>query len=242
MKSAPRLPTTLKAFTLIELLTVIAIIGILAAILIPTVSKVRMTAKNMKCVSHLREWGKIIQLYANDNKGNYYTINWASVAANDAPMGRSYQPYFTNSKFGGFNMRYCPADPNTPSLLENVNGENPRYAMVHGAINGTAGQLPSEAANKPAAIPLMRASSPSRYMLMIDSVSGANIRLTNASLALVQQYVIPLTQLTEHASRHGTSLNALWGDGSVRRVTGMPSGPGDPNSLVTNYRTWFQLY
>lgn len=43
-----------KAFTLIELLTVIAIIGILAAILIPVVGAARDRAKNAKCVSNLR--------------------------------------------------------------------------------------------------------------------------------------------------------------------------------------------
>ncbi len=243
MKSATRHAHTLRGFTLIELLTVIAIIGILAAIIIPTVTKVRSTAKNAQCMANLREWGRIIMLYANDNKGNYYTLNWASVATNDAPMGRSYQPYFTNSRYDGFRMRYCPSDPETPRLLENTSGENPRYAMVQGAVNGTAGQVPTESPNKPAALPLMRASSPSRFMLMIDSTSGANIRLTNANLALIQQYIIPLTQQTQYADRHGSSLNALWGDGSVRRVTGVASGPGDINALVpTNYRSWFQLY
>ena len=46
-----------RAFTLIELLTVIAIIGILAAILIPTVGAVRVQAKQATCVSNLRQVG-----------------------------------------------------------------------------------------------------------------------------------------------------------------------------------------
>ncbi|AHF93473.1 N-terminal cleavage protein [Opitutaceae bacterium TAV5] len=44
-------------FTLIELLTVIAIIGILAAIIIPTVSKVRESARAAQCKSNLRQIG-----------------------------------------------------------------------------------------------------------------------------------------------------------------------------------------
>jgi prepilin-type N-terminal cleavage/methylation domain-containing protein/prepilin-type processing-associated H-X9-DG protein len=43
------------AFTLIELLTVIAIIGILAAIIIPTVGRVRESARNAQCISNLRQ-------------------------------------------------------------------------------------------------------------------------------------------------------------------------------------------
>jgi prepilin-type N-terminal cleavage/methylation domain-containing protein/prepilin-type processing-associated H-X9-DG protein len=57
------------AFTLIELLTVIAIIGILAAIFIPTVAAVRQSARSATCVSNLRQVGTAIQLFATDNKG-----------------------------------------------------------------------------------------------------------------------------------------------------------------------------
>lgn len=62
MKTAP------SAFTLIELLTVIAIIGILAAIIIPTVGKVRNSARAAQCVSNLRQINNAIHLYAQDNR------------------------------------------------------------------------------------------------------------------------------------------------------------------------------
>jgi prepilin-type N-terminal cleavage/methylation domain-containing protein/prepilin-type processing-associated H-X9-DG protein len=57
-----------SAFTLIELLTVIAIIGILAAIIIPTVGSVRDSAKASACLSNLRQVGLAAIVYANDNK------------------------------------------------------------------------------------------------------------------------------------------------------------------------------
>lgn len=60
-------------FTLIELLTVIAIIAVLAAILIPTVGKVRRTASSAQCAGHMREIGRAISLYAEENKGHLPT-------------------------------------------------------------------------------------------------------------------------------------------------------------------------
>lgn len=57
------------AFSLIELLTVIAIIGILAAILIPVVGRVRANARNSTCLSNLRQIGVGCLMYANDHRG-----------------------------------------------------------------------------------------------------------------------------------------------------------------------------
>jgi prepilin-type N-terminal cleavage/methylation domain-containing protein len=57
----------LSAFTLIELLVVIAIIAILAAILFPVFSQAREKARQGQCLSHYRQLGTGISLYAQDH-------------------------------------------------------------------------------------------------------------------------------------------------------------------------------
>jgi len=59
------------AFSLIELLCVLAIIGVLAALLLPALSKARAQAKRVQCVNHLRQTGIAFQNFAQDHNGQF---------------------------------------------------------------------------------------------------------------------------------------------------------------------------
>ncbi len=64
------------AFTLVELLVVIAVIAILAALLLPALSLAKQSARNINCESNLKQLQLCWQLYADDYAGVFVPNDW----------------------------------------------------------------------------------------------------------------------------------------------------------------------
>ena len=58
-----------RAFTLVELLVVVAIVAVLAALLLPAIVRAKHSAHAAKCISNLRQLGLAAQMYFDDHDG-----------------------------------------------------------------------------------------------------------------------------------------------------------------------------
>ncbi|MDR1281241.1 MAG: prepilin-type N-terminal cleavage/methylation domain-containing protein [Opitutaceae bacterium] len=96
-----------RAFTLIELLAVIAITGVLTALILATLGTVRSTARRVRCVSNLRQITLAALQYSHDRKDN------RTVPANfyGALVNGAYLPKLTKGDMLALNgVWMCPED------------------------------------------------------------------------------------------------------------------------------------
>ena len=84
MSTEPKLSKTSGGFTLIELLVVAAIIGMLASLLLPALSRGRAAAVATECRGNLRDVGLAFRLYLDEFNHYPPTMGWAVLGANDA--------------------------------------------------------------------------------------------------------------------------------------------------------------
>jgi len=101
---------TAAAFTLLELLITIFIIGILAALLLPALGKSKASARDSACLNNLHQIGIALQVYVDENENRLPTMFDSPIAAEAGitnallpNVGKVLLPFLINS-----NLLRCP--------------------------------------------------------------------------------------------------------------------------------------
>ncbi len=202
-------------FTLIELLVVIAIIAILAAMLLPALSRAKGSAQRIACVNNLRQIRLALGLYLGENNGR---LPPQETSTNRWPT-RLY-PHYSDVK-----LLRCPKDPQTNLAGTTTNGPDTavRSYLLNGcqdAVLEMSGGIPPA---KGAPVPAVLESVLTRLAdtIVFGEKASASLQF---ELVLDRNATVYLTDLEE--SRHGGtgfsnksgSSNYAFGDGSVRAV------------------------
>ncbi len=241
-----RRPPGQAAFTLVELLVVIVIIGALAGLTVPMISSMRGRAEITKCTNNLRAWSVAIQGYAGDHNQLVRYEEWEDIGTGK----KFYNPYFEALEIpwpqkGGVlgpavgMHRMCPSQK-----WDGQGGSPPRgYIFVRpNELDGVTGkyvrgELDTNRDGKPDSYSLAKIGRPSQMLMMMDANNYKNIYRTSE----LTQYVKPVCINSDKSEiRHGGGVNALFADGHIEFLKWSDVDPAIPENTA-KVSTWLNL-
>ncbi|WDE96439.1 type II secretion system protein [Lentisphaera profundi] len=210
-------------FSLIELLVVVAIIGILASLLLPTLKSARETAKQAQCMSGIRNLNTAMTMFRDDydgyiahtwfNDNRFQNTDW-NIGVDQYFGGSAPIESYGQAQFG--NKGASPGWWACPTTIENTGNY---YTVDYGISAG--GPDRSWMGYKATVV-----SKPSDEILLSD-VFHMNGRITEGRslLRTGHSYDLQTSGASGNDFKHGrTSSNYAFIDGHVESIKWLPEG------------------
>lgn len=229
MNPRPPLPqrSLRRAFSLVELLVVIAVVGILGALLLPALSQGKAAARRIQCVDNLRQLGLATQMYWDENEdftfryqigatngGRLYWFGWIKPGAEgqrefDPTQGALY-PFLQSS-----GVEICPSLDYNNALYK----YKARGAAYGYGYNLNLGE---------SSINTSRISQPSDTVLMADAAQVNDFQApASPDNPMVEEfYYVDADDGGGYPNahfRHQKQANVLFADGHVDREKPVPA-------------------
>lgn len=188
-----------KAFTLIELLTVVSLISILMSLLLPALMQAKNKVKQISCVNNLKQLGGSWHLYLNDNDDKFCQSKDWSTGIYWAQQLKKYAGDLSTGFYLSSKVFCCPASSSgnaAPQILPYFSYGMNFYAL--GSSYGPHSECPS----------FSMIPRPGQLLLLCDTYyNNTKDGYYNAYCGVVANGTV--------AGRHHGQVNVLFADGHV---------------------------
>ena len=230
-----------NAFTLVELLVVVAIIGILASMLLPALARAKLASQTIRCLNGLKQLGTVFQLYGDDYNGYIVPNQNNSVYE---PSGMWYIRLRDNygvkshaqsvASGGDSDIMICWTNYEKSKASIPAADTKPTSASTYGYNTMTSRGINYNSGNtSDIYIKYQRINNPSQRFILADKYLG-NDKCFDCTNPLWETYPFtPTTYVRGFSYEHGRATNILFLDGHCesRKFGEIPSTLGGMSTI-----------